>query len=327
MPKVLILSHAQVDELLPMDSCIGLMAEALVELAKGRAVQPLRTIFRPEAAAGLLALMPAYRGGRRPAIGLKAIGIFPGNVEKGKDAHQGSLMLFDGETGELRALMNAAAVTAIRTAAVSAVATRVLAREDAGDLAILGSNVQARTHLRALALVRPLRRVRVASVRPERARAFAKEAAAPCPVEAVGSNEAAVRGADLVVTATSSPVPVLHRDWIGAGAHLNAIGASLPDRREIDTATVAASRLFVDRRESAVNEAGDYLIPLRERAIGEDHIRAELGDVLTGAAPGRQSPSDITLFKSLGLAVEDLWAADHVFRRAQETRIGSWVEF
>jgi alanine dehydrogenase len=260
---------------------------------------------------------------------VKAIGIFPGNVEKGKDAHQGSLMLFDGETGELRALMNASAVTAIRTAAVSAVATRALAREDAGDLAILGSSVQARTHLRALALVRRLRRVRVASARAERARAFAREAAASCPVpvEAVTSDEDAVRGADLVVTATNSVEPVVRREWIAAGAHLNAIGASLPDRREIDGATVAAARLFVDRRESAVNEAGDYRLALREGAIGEGHIRAELGEVLTGAAPGRESPSDITLFKSLGLAVEDLWAADHVFRRAVEKRIGSSVEF
>ena len=170
MPKVLILSHAQVDELLPMDACIGLMAEALSELAIGRAEQPLRTIFRPKGAAGLQALMPAYRGAPTPAIGVKAIGVFPGNVEKGMDAHQGSLMLFDGGTGELRALMNASAVTAIRTAAVSAVATRALAREDADDLAILGASVQARTHLSAIAHVRPLRRVRVASARAERAR-------------------------------------------------------------------------------------------------------------------------------------------------------------
>jgi len=327
MPKVLVLSHAEVEELLPMAECIALMAEALGELAKGAAQQPLRTVFRPEKAAGLLALMPAYRSGASPAFGVKTIGIFPGNVAHGKDAHQGSLMLFDGETGELRALMNAAAVTAIRTAAVSAVATRALAREDAGDLALLGSSVQARSHLRALSLVRALRRVRVASRRPERARAFAREATASCPVEAVGSAEDAVRGADLVVTATNSAEPVVRREWIAAGTHLNAIGASLPDRREIDGATVAAARLFVDRRESAVNEAGDYLLAVREHAIAEDHIQAELGEVLIGAALGRTAPRDITLFKSLGLAVEDLWAADHVFRRAGEKQIGAWVEF
>lgn len=327
MPKVLVLSHAEVEELLPMGECIALMAEALEELAKGAAQQPLRTVFRPEDAAGLLALMPAYRSGASPAFGVKTIGIFPGNVAQGKDAHQGSLMLFDGETGELRALMNAAAVTGIRTAAVSAVATRALAREDASDLALLGSSVQARSHLQALSLVRALRRVRVASRRPERARAFAREARASCPVEAVGSAEDAVRGADLVVTATNSAEPVVRREWIAAGTHLNAIGASLPDRREIDGATVAAARLFVDRRESALNEAGDYLLAVRERAIAEDHIQAELGEVLIGAAPGRTAPRDITLFKSLGLAVEDLWAADHVFRRAGEKRIGAWVEF
>ncbi len=327
MSKVLVLSHGEVERLLPMAACIELMAEALAELARGRAHQPLRPVFRPPGAAGLVALMPAYRGGGAPAFGLKTIGVFPGNVARGLDAHQGSMMLFDGETGELRALMNAAAITAIRTAAVSAVATRILAREDAGDLALLGSSVQARSHLQAMASVRPLRRVRVASRRPERAQAFALQTRAPCPIEAVPTAEEAVRGADLVVTVTSAAEPVVRRAWLGAGTHLNVVGASLPDRREVDGAVVAAARLFVDRRESAENEAGDYRLAVREGAIAEGHIRAELGEVLIGAAPGRTGRDEITLFKSLGLAVEDLWAADHVFRRASQERIGAWVEY
>jgi ornithine cyclodeaminase len=177
------------------------MAKALADLVRGDAQQPLRLVFRPEGAAGLMAFMPAYRSGSDPAFGMKAVGIFPGNAARGKDTHQGAVALFDGRTGELQALLDAAAVTAIRTAAVSGVATRLLAREDAGDLALVGAGVQARTHLLAMAAARRLRRVRVASRRPESARRFAAEGAreVECPIEAVGSVEAAVRGADLVV--------------------------------------------------------------------------------------------------------------------------------
>jgi ornithine cyclodeaminase/alanine dehydrogenase-like protein (mu-crystallin family) len=328
MPEVLVLTHAEVERLLPMAECVELMADALSELARGRAHQPLRLVFRPPAAAGLLASMPSYRGGASPAFAVKTVGVFHGNAARGLDTHQGSVLLFDGETGELRALVSASAVTAIRTAAVSGVATRVLAREDAGDLALLGAGVQARTHLEAMAAARRLRRVRVASRRPERARAFAADARSACPIEAVATAEEAVRGADLVVTVTSSAEPVVRREWIGAGTHLNVVGASLPDRREVDGATMAASSVFVDRRESAENEAGDYLLAVREGAIpAAGHIRAELGEVLIGAATGRTTRDEITLFKSLGLAVEDLWAADHVCRKAAEKRVGTWVAF
>jgi ornithine cyclodeaminase len=327
--KVLILTHSDVERLLPMKECVEVMAAALRALAEGQAHQPLRMIVRPPGAVGVMALMPAYSAAPEPAYGLKAIGVFPANPEKGKDAHQGTVMLFSGETGELLAMMNASAVTAIRTAAVSAVATRLLAREDAGDLAIVGAGVQARTHLEAMACVRPLRRVRIASRRPEHARRLAEEASQRhgFPVRAVDSLEAAVRDADVVVTATSSAEPVLRREWIAPGAHLNVVGASIPTAREVDTATMAAARVFVDRRESTLNEAGDYLIAAREGAIGPDHIVAELGELLTGAARGRRSADEITLFKSLGLAVEDLAAARHVYRKAQSAGAGAWVEF
>jgi ornithine cyclodeaminase len=327
--KVVILTAAEVTALLPMPVCIDAMAEALAGLSRGAAHQPLRLVFRPSGAAGLMAFMPAYQGGSQPAFGLKAIGIFAGNAARQMDTHQGAVLLFDGETGELRALMNGAAITAIRTAAVSALATRVLAREDAGDLALVGSGTQARTHLEALACVRPLRRVRVASRSPERARRFAEEmsASGKILVEPMASVEAAVRGADLVVLATDSATPVVQREWISAGAHLNAVGASLPTSRETDSATMAASRLFVDRRESTTHEAGDYLIPLAEGAIGPEHIQAELGEVLTGARPGRKSRDEITLFKSLGLAVEDLAAAAAVSERALASGVGTWVDF
>lgn len=311
-----------------MDACIEAMAEVLTALQRGEALQPLRTILRPEGAPGLMAAMPAWRGGPDAVFGVKIVGVFPGNLARGLDAHQGAVLLFSGQTGEPLAILNASTVTAIRTAAVSGVATRALARQDAGDLALVGASVQAETHREAMACVRTLRRVRVASRNPERARALAQRQAprTSCPIEAVATVEEAVRGADLVVTATSSPEPVLRREWVSVGAHLNVIGASLPDRREVDGATMAASSLFVDRRESTQNEAGDYLLALREGAIREGHIRAELGEVLAGRHPGRTSRDEITLFKSLGLAVEDLAAASLAYRRACEAGAGQSVE-
>jgi len=327
--KVLVLTHAEVERLLPMRDCIDVMAEALAALWRGQLEQPLRTVIRPGNAAGLMALMPAYRSGDGAAFGLKAICIFPANVEIGKDAHQGSVMLFSGETGEMRALINASAITAIRTAAVSAVATRLLAREDACELAIIGSGVQARAHLGAMACVRPIKRARVASRKLEHARRFANEmqASVPFAIEPVGSAEDALRGADLIVTATTAHDSVVKREWIAPGTHINAIGTYSPGTREIDTATMATASLFVDRRESVLNEAGDYLLAAGEGAIGPENICAEIGEVVTGAKPGRNSPAEITVFKSLGLAIEDLASAEFVYRQAQIRGVGTWVEF
>ena len=273
--------------------------------------------------------MPSFRAGDEPLFALKAICVFPGNAALGKDAHQGGVILFDGATGEPRAMVNASAITAIRTAAVSGLATRLLAREDAGDLAIFGAGVQARTHLTAMSCVRKLKRVRIVARRLESAQKFAQamQAEALMPIEPVESAEAALRGADIIVTATTSREPVLRREWISPGAHINAIGTFSFNAREVDTATVAAATLFVDRRESALNEAGDYLIAAREGAIDESHIRAELDQLVTGADRGRTSPEEITIFKSLGLAMEDLAAAAYVFRKAREHDLGTLVEF
>jgi len=327
--QIVVLSHHDVERLLPMAECIDAMERALIALSAGESHMPLRTVVRPPGAAGLMGLMPAYRGGERPAYGLKAVCVFPGNSAIGKDSHQGSVMLFDGATGELLALINAAAVTAIRTGAVSGLATRLLARPDAGDLALIGAGVQARTQLAAVAAVRPLRRVRVAARTPESARSLAAELgpAYPFPVEAAASAEEAVRGADLIVTATTSAEPVLRRAWVAPGAHINAVGSSIPTARELDAATMAAASLFVDRRESTLNESGDFLFAQREGAVSPEHIRAEIGEVAAGARPGRASPDEITLFKSLGLAVEDMAAAELLYRRAREQGAGAWVEF
>jgi len=327
--KLLILSHSEVEQLLPMSECISVMEEAFSALARGEADQPLRTIFKPAGVKGVMAMMPAFRAGDSPVFGLKAICVFPGNAAISIDAHQGGVMLFDGKTGVPTALVNASAITAIRTAAVSGLATSLLAAEDASELAIIGAGVQARTHLSAVACVRPIKRVRIASGHFDSAQKFAKEMQPqfPFPVEPVETAEAAVRGADLIVTATTARTPVVQRDWISPGAHINAIGTFSPNAREIDTATMAAATLFCDARESVLNEAGDYLLAAKEGAIGPEHIRAELGEVMIKTHPGRTSRDEITLFKSLGLAIEDLAAAAHVYQMACLNQMGAWVEF
>ncbi|MCI0400633.1 MAG: ornithine cyclodeaminase family protein [Gammaproteobacteria bacterium] len=327
--KILILNHDKVVELLPMKECIKLMREALIKLAAGEAYQPLRTITRPPGAAGVMGLMPSYISGDHAAYGLKAICVFPGNPAKGKDAHQGAVLLFSAETGELLAMMNASAITAIRTAAVSGVATDLLAREDACNLAIIGAGVQARTHLAAMSQVRSIRRCRIASRNVEHVRRFTEEMqrSVQFPLEPVETVEKALEDADLIVTVTTAKEPIVRRESISPGVHLNVVGSSTPNAREVDTATMVASTLFVDRRESTTNEAGDYLFALREGAIGPDHIRAEIGEVLTGEKAGRTSTEEITLFKSLGLAIEDLAVAEYLYRKAKELNAGTWIEF
>ena len=327
--KILVLDNRQIRELLPMTECIELISGALSALARGEVFQPLRTIVRPPDARGLLGLMPAYRAGEQGAFGLKAICVFPGNPAIGKDAHQGAVMLFSRETGELLALMNASEITAIRTAAVSAVATRLLAREGAEQLGIIGAGVQARTHLAALAAVRPIKRARVACRNIEHAEELAREMQPQFSfsIEPVRTNEEAVRDADVIVTATSSHEPVIDKDWISPGAHVNAIGTHSPNSREVDSATMAAARIFVDRRESALNEAGDYLLAAKEGLVNAESIIGEIGELLIGTKTGRTSATDITLFKSLGLAIEDVMSADYLYRKALSQNAGFWVDF
>ena len=327
---VLVLSAQDVASLLPMRDCIGVMRDALAALARGQALVPLRMVMRMPDASGFLGLMPGYiapDGHVGGALGMKAVSVFPGNASRGIDTHQGAVLLFEADTGRLSALMDGATITAIRTAAVSGVATDVLARNDAAELAILGAGVQARTHLQAIAVVRRLRRARVWSRDPEHARALVEEERSkfPFPLEAASTAEAAVHGADLIATVTASPEPVLQHAWLEQGTHINAVGSSISSTRELDTATVTAARLFVDRRESALNEAGDVLIPMSEGAIKPDHIVAELGDVIIGKDPGRRSASELTLFKSLGLSVEDVASAAFIAKRAREAGVGQTV--
>ena len=323
--KVLILSEHDVEALLPMEQCISVMERALSALARGEVHQPLRHAVRAPGASGLLGLMPVYRGGERPLYGLKEVCVFPDNPARGLDTHLGAVLLHSGQTGELLAIINAAAITAIRTAAVSAVATKLLARPESRVLAVIGAGAQARTNIEAITRVRDIREIRICS----RTRAKAEALASGYEEATVHDTvEDAVRGADVIVTATSSREPILRGEWIAPGTHINAVGSSIAAARELDSAAVAAAALFVDRRESTVNESGDYLFALREGAIsGPEHIRAELGELLLGRAEGRRSAEEITLFKSLGLGIEDLAAGEHVFDRATAEGRGVWVDF
>jgi ornithine cyclodeaminase/alanine dehydrogenase-like protein (mu-crystallin family) len=323
MNKLLVLSEHDVQRLLDMESCVDAMAEVLAALARGELYQPLRSMARPSETSNLIGLMPAYRGGDSPAWSLKEIVVTPDNPTRGLDAHQGAVLLHDGVTGELVALLNASPITAIRTAAVSAVATRALARADAKRVAIIGAGVQARSHVEAMRAVLDDPEIRVYARRGEAAEALASELG----VLASPSPDAALFGAEIVCTTTSAREPVLEHRWLAPGAHVNAVGSSIPTTRELDTETMSKASLFVDRRESTLNEAGDYLIPAAEGAFGPDHIKAELGEVLAGLAPGRTDEEELTVFKSLGIAVEDLAAADLVVRRAREQGVGAEVDF
>ncbi len=326
--KVLFVNEAGVQELLPMRDCIDLMRQALTALANGHVVLPLRSLMRLPDQSGLLGLMPGYLGDPQ-AFGLKVVSVMPHNHGTAYDSHQGVVMLFGALHGEPIAILDATAITAIRTAAASGLATQVLARADAGDLALIGTGTQARTHLQAMACVRTLRRVRVHSRARENGERFARTHAAlsPVPIEVMASPEEAVRGADLVCTTTSSREPVVKGAWLSAGTHVNAVGACFPLARELDTDAVQRARLFTDCRESCVNEAGDYRLPLAEGAITESHLLGELGDVLTGKIAGRVSADDVTLYESLGIALEDLAAAHFIHARAQATGTGTWLEW
>jgi ornithine cyclodeaminase/alanine dehydrogenase-like protein (mu-crystallin family) len=326
---IVVLSHDDVASLLPMADCIELMSGALSALARGEVTNPLRSVVRPEGTRHFFGLMPAYRGGEEPAYALKEVCIFPDNPKRGLDAHQGAVLLHSAEDGRILAIMNASAITAIRTAAVSGLATRLLARDGAAELAIVGTGVQARAHLDAMASAGNFERVRVAGRTRSKAEAFVTEVSPKYPfrMEAAGAVEDAVRGADVIVTATNSAEPVIRREWVKRGSHINAVGSCSPRMRELDTETVVDSAFFVDRRESALNEAGDYLIPASEGAVGPGHIRAELGQVLVGEEPGRGFPEEITIFESQGIAIEDLAAAQFLYRKALETGAGARVPF
>ena len=325
--KILIVNGSEVQTLLPMDECIDVMADALAALARGEAIVPLRQIMWLPEKIGALGMMPSYIGSMN-AVGLKVITVFPGNHETKYDSHQGAVLLFEATHGQLLAIMDATTITAIRTAAVSGAATRLLARTDAGDLAILGSGVQARTHLAAMLHSRPIRKVRVWSRDAEHSQRFAERESKRhgVPISAVATVQDAVKEADIICTTTSAREPILKGEWIRPGTHINAVGSSVAFARELDSTAVKIARLFVDRRESTLNEAGDFLLARKEGIVDDSHIAGEIGELIIGQTDGRRTSDEITLFKSLGLGIEDLAAANHIYRKAIGSNAGSAVE-
>ncbi len=320
----LLLDASDVRALLTPEDCVAVLEEAFATFARGTVVQPLRVVaWRPDEH-GAMASMPAFIG-EPPILGAKVIAVFPANRSRGIPSHQGVVVLHDPEDGRLLAILDAGAVTSLRTAAASALATKILANADATVLALLGSGEQAREHLRALCTVRPICEVRVWSRTPGHALEFAKRALDMhgLTVRAAKSAEEAVRGAEIICTLTAATAPILRGEWLAEGAHVNAVGASTPAFRELDAEAVARSRLFADSRASLAAESMDYLGALKEGAIGEDHLLGDLGDLVTGRVRGRTDHREITLFKSLGLALEDLAAARMVLQRAREQGRGT----
>lgn len=334
--STLLLTDKDVHALLPMHECIEIMDAALRSVSSGESTLPLRTIIRLDGTPNAFGSMPAVLGkGPGASIGAKLITVFPGNDATPFDSHIGVVLLFDAAQGTLLAIADASSITAIRTAAVSGLATRLLSNPDSTELALLGAGVLSLPHIDAVCAVRPIRRVRVWSRSRTRAEELRQRVLQENSsgmhqrnVELVVCDTArdAVRDADVVCTITSSRTPVLEGDWLSPGTHVNAVGASLSTARELDSHAVQRALLFVDRRESTLAEAGDFLMPRAEGVVTDDHIRGELGELSLGSARGRTSASDITLFKSLGLAVEDVAAVRHVYERAVEAGRGMSIE-
>lgn len=326
--KVLFVNEASVHDLLPMKACIGLMRETLITFARGDAELPLRSLMRLPDGSGILGLMPGYLGDPQ-AFGLKVVSVMPGNHGTPYDSHQGVVMLFGVVHGEPLAILDASAITAIRTAAASAAATDALALGDAGDLALIGSGTQARMHLAAMGAVRTLRRVRVWSRTRANAERFAREESTSLgfDIEVAALAEDAVRGADIICTTTSATEPVLRGAWLSPGAHVNAVGACFATSRELDAEAVRRARFFTDCRESCMNESGDFLLACADGAITDAHLLGEIGDVFLGTVAGRVAQDDITVFESLGIALEDLASAHFIHRRAVDTGAGTWLDW
>ncbi len=305
------LGETQVRALLPLDSLTAAMESALAAFSAGAAVQPVRTVI--EAASGsFFASMPALVRSP-PAMGAKLVTVFSANAAKGLPTHLATILLLDPETGAPLAVMDGRYITEVRTAAVSTASFLHLARPDSRVLAIFGSGVQAASHLEMLCRAAPFDEVRCWSPTPAHRQRFASEHSG---VRVCSTAEEAARGADVIVLVTSSSTPVLRSEWVAPGAHVVAVGACRPHEREVDPPLLARSRLFVDSRQAALQESGDVVLGIRGGHFGESHIAAELGEVVAKTQPGRASADEITVFKSLGLAVEDIAAAQLVYRSA-----------
>ncbi len=302
------IGEEEVRERLPMPKLIDLMAETLASFSCAQVEQPVRSVVEV-ASNAFLGVMPALIK-TSPALGAKLVTFFGSNTANGLPTHMATILLLDPATGALLTIMDGRYITEARTAAVSAVSTRFMAREDASVLALIGSGVQAHSHLEALTLVRDFREIRCWSPTRVNLDRFVTEHP---EVEPAASAQAAADGADVIALVTSSTVPVIQDEWVQPGAHVIAVGACRPTHRETDPKLVARARLIVDSRAAALKEAGDIVLGIEDGLFGTEHIKGELGEVVSGSCKGREKPSQVTMFKSLGLACEDVAAADLVF--------------
>ena len=326
--EIRVLRSADVHSLLPMGECIDLMHRTMSAVSEGRVVLPLRSVLVMPGELGMMGNMPGYLG-EPECFGVKLVSLIPRNKPPQYSSHLGIVLLFEVEHGQPVAMLDAAEITAIRTAAASGLATRLLAKPEASDLAILGAGEQASSHLAAMLCVRKLRRIRVWGRDEDKAAAFALTEGAKhkVTIEVVSTPREAVTGADIICTVTKARDPILLGEWIEPGAHLNVVGSSISTTAEIDTPAVVKSRFFVDYRSSTITEGGEYLRALRAGAITPEHILGEIGEVANGSKTGRTSPGDVTLYKSLGIAPQDLASAHYVLQKARERRVGQVIDF
>ena len=311
----LFVGKEKIASLLTMKECIDVMEKMFRSFAGGQCMQPLRTIMRLSDKPGLLGMMPGYAKDLG-VMGIKVISVFHANKDAGYPSHQGVVMLLDAEHGQPLMIFDASEITAIRTAAASALATALLSRENSKLLAIIGSGEQAQRHIESIRLVRNIEQINLWSRSEKNAFRLAKKISSryAVPITTTKTAQQAVENADIICTVTSSPQPVVMGDWISRGTHINAVGSSTPSSRELDTAAIVKSKLFTDCYDSLFNEAGDFLIPKKEGALTND-VNGELGEVLTGVKKGRESEDEITIFKSLGIAIEDIFACWFIFQK------------
>ena len=322
---MLLLSEKQVQDLIDIDELIDTLEQAHIQCSTGRAVMPVRLVVPLPQIHGRITSMPGCLNDDN-ALGMKVVTYFQENPKRGLPAILATIMLFSVETGKMIAVMDGSYITAIRTACASAMATRALANRETPVLGILGAGVQARAHIQALSRVRKLQQIKIYSPSGISATKIRKDMEPDVGVEVAASAEDAVKHSDIVVTVTTAKEPILKSEWLNAGVHINAVGSHRPDLREIDGATLARAKVVVDSREAIMAECGDILLALNEKSVPDDVIHAEIGEVLAGIKSGRESAGEITLYKSVGIAIQDVATANLVYHRALDRKVGTQVE-
>jgi alanine dehydrogenase len=325
--NMLLLSETQVQDLIDIDELIAALEQAHVQYSTGKAVMPVRLVVPLPQIHGRITSMPGFLDDDK-ALGMKVVTYFQDNPKQGLPAILATIMLFSVETGKMIAAMDGSYITAIRTACASAMATKALANPQTPVLGILGAGVQARAHIQALARVRKLEKIKIYSPSDSSAAAVKKEMTSQVhtAIEVVKSAEEAVRNADILVTATTAKEPILKQEWLKPGVHINAVGSHRPDAREIDGQTMARAKIVVDSREAIMAECGDVLLAIKDGAITVESIHGEIGEVLAGAKPGRRSADELTLYKSVGIAIQDVATANLVYQKAIERGVGTTVD-